>query len=347
MKTRLKPESPKEAARADPCCQPGGLGLGAFLAAPVLLAGGWIAYSTLAIDHELNLPKALDADRRTFVGPRSGVLSYYVAPQSSGRPLVLLHAINAAGSAYEVRPLFHHYQGTRPVFALDWPGFGFSERSDRVYSPQLYQDALLDFLGSEVKEPADVVALSLASEFAARAAVARPDVFHSLTLISPSGFVERGAGRASQQWEQTGQSNGIYRAFSFPVWGRAFFDLIASRPSIHFFLQQSFEGPVDAGLEEYAYITSHQPGGHYAPLYFVSGLLFTPDVAPAIYERVGPPVQVVYDRDAFVRFDLLPGVLERHPNWGATRLEPTKGLPHFEKPLETFAALDRFWARLD
>jgi pimeloyl-ACP methyl ester carboxylesterase len=316
------------------------------IAMPALAAAGWIAYSNYAIDHNMPLPNAIDAERRSFFGRTAGLLNYYVDAQAGGTPLVFVHSINAAGSSYEFKPLFERYRGKRPVYALDLPGFGWSERSDRIYSPQLYEDAVLDFLSGQVKQPADVVALSLGSEFAARAALAQPQDFRSLTLVSPSGFNQPGAERASQQASRAGSSDKFYRAFSFPLWGRPLYDLIATRRSIRFFLQQSFAGPVDEAMVEYAYATSHQPGAHFAPLYFVSGMLFTRDVREAVYERLTTPVLVIHDVDAFTRFDTLPDVLQRHANWRAARITPTRGLPQFERPEDMVRELDGFWQTL-
>jgi pimeloyl-ACP methyl ester carboxylesterase len=188
-----------------------------------------------------------------------------------------------------------------------------------------------------------VIALSLGSEFAARAALLRPDLFHSLTLISPSGFSIKGA---SQQASQSGTSDLLYQAFSFPLWGQAFYDLLGTRTSLHYFLRQSFEGTIDAGLEEYAYLTTHQPGAHHAPLYFVSGKLFTPGIRERVYEKLKLPVLVLYDRDFYVRFDRLPEVVARYSNWRAARIAPTLGLPQFEKMPEVASALDQFWAQI-
>ena len=316
---------------------------GTLLAVPLALAGGWIAFSKLVIDHSVPLPKAIDSEWQTFLGERSGMLTFYVDSHAAGRPLVVLHSINAAGSSYEMRPLFEHYKHHRPVFALDLPGFGFSERSDRRYSPQLYSDAILDFIETQVGEPSDVVALSLTSEFAARAALVRPNWFHSLTFISPTGFTAREQARASQQASMNRTSGKFYRLFALPLWAQAFYDLIASKPSIHYFLQGSFVGEVDRGLEEYSYATGHQPGARYAPLYFVSGKLFTRDVRSDIYDFLTMPLLVIYDRDPFVRFDLLPEMLATHDHWRGARIIPSNGLPQFEQLDKTVASLDEFW----
>ncbi|GAC1631487.1 MAG: hypothetical protein NVS9B10_24950 [Nevskia sp.] len=63
-------------------------------------------------------------------------------PRAAG-PLLLIHSINASGSAYEIKPLYAHYRGERPVLALDLPGFGCSGRSDRACTPRLMTDAVL------------------------------------------------------------------------------------------------------------------------------------------------------------------------------------------------------------
>lgn len=303
------------------------------------LAGTWLAYSQMKINHRLPLPRAIEADRETFIGKNTGMVSYYVDRSGSGRPLVLIHSINAAASAYEMRPIFEHYRGKRPVYAIDLPGFGFSDRTKREYSFQLYRDTIIEFL-SRIGEASDVIALSLSSEFAARAGVQRPDLFNSLTVISPTGFGNKGA---SQNASASGTSDFFLGAFSFPLWTQAFYDLIATRASIHYFLQQSFEGNVDYGLEAYAYKTSHQPGARYAPLYFVSGKLFTPNVRKVVYGEVTFPVMVIYDKDNFTGFDALPEFVSQHPNWRAVRITPTRGLPHFEKPGDVIYRLDQFW----
>ena len=63
--------------------------------------------------------------------------------------MLLVHSVNAAGSACEMRPLFERHRAHRAVYALDLPGFGFSERSGLPYSPRLMTDAVLAMLDYE------------------------------------------------------------------------------------------------------------------------------------------------------------------------------------------------------
>jgi len=318
--------------------------LSALVGASLAAVGGWIAYSKLAVDHDMDLPEAIPAPRYKFTGKRAGPLSYYMESQTGGVPLVLVHSVNAAGSAYEMRSIFERFRTQRPVYALDLPGFGFSDRSPREYSPELYEGALLDLVEEVIHTPVDMVALSLGSEFAARAAKTNPTMFRSLALISPSGFRERGGSEPAQANGEDGDS--AYRVLSNPLWGGPLYDLLATRPSIRFFLKKSFTGEPPQDFVEYAYLTAHQPGAENAPLYFVSGQLFTRRVRPEIYERLELPVLVLYDQDGYTNFETLPGVLDAHANWKAVRIAPTRGLPHFDKPEETFQVLQDFWSSL-
>ncbi len=321
-----------------------GSGTGLFLTGLLAAGGGWILYSRFGIDHNASLPDAIPAPRQILFSRFAGKISYYYDRQAAGRPLVLVHSINAAASAYEMRPLFDLYRTKRPVYAVDLPGFGFSDRTQRAYTPHLYEDALLDLLETQVGEPADVIALSLGCEFAVRAAVTRPDLFHSLVFISPTGFNRQ---RPNQTPNLDGAGERLYRLFSFPLWARPLYDLLTTRRSLAYFLKKSFHGPVAPGFVDYAYAAAHQPGAEHAPLHFISGRLFSPNISRIGYELLEVPAIVLYDRDPYTRFELLPDVVEKNAHVQALRIPHTRGLPHFERPAETAKALDDFWAGLD
>ena len=136
-----------------------------------------------------DLPAAVSGERFDTQG-RAGRVTGYVA--GSGPPLLLVHSVNAAASAYEVRPLYERLSAVRPTYAIDLPGFGRSDRSDRAYLPRLMTDAVSLAVDAIRKAhgggPIDALGLSLSCEFLARAACERPSAFRTLALVSPTGL---------------------------------------------------------------------------------------------------------------------------------------------------------------
>ena len=255
--------------------------------------------------------------------------------------------MNAAASAYEVRPLYEHYRTTRVVYAPDLPGYGFSDRSERNYTPRLMTDAVLAMV-EEIRRihgpaPIDALAVSLSCEFLARAAVEAPHAFRSLALVSPTGF-DRGVPR----YGPPGSHRGIpllRRLFTFPLWSEAFFDLLTTRASIRFFLRKTWGSKaIDEGLLDYDCITTRQPGARHAPFWFVSGFLFSDDVT-RLYESLEMPVWMAHgERGDFVDYRYKRAI-EGRPNW-SFRVFPSGALPHFEM-LEAFTSeYDAFLARV-
>lgn len=298
-------------------------------------AGAGLAWSAMAVNHNMAVGPALPGKRTSHDDGSGGRMTLYHDESGDGSPVLFVHSVNAAASAYEMRPLYTRLQGVRPVWALDLPGYGDSDRGDRTYTPLMMSRAVGHAL-DHIDEPAHVVALSLGAEFAARAAADEPQQVKSLTLISPTGF---GPPRAP--------ASPLGGLLEFPLWSQAIFDGIASRPSIRYFLGKSFAGPVDEMMVDYAYRTSHRPGARFAPIAFLSGKLFAADAVSDLYAMVTSPTLVLYDRDPFTSFTRLPEFLADAEHWDAQRLAGTNGLPHWDKPTETLNALGQFWERVE
>lgn len=297
----------------------------------------------------IDLPLALSGERREIVDPRVGRLSWYqagpAASGASGTPLVLVHSVNAAASAYEAKPLYEHYGRERPVYALDLPGFGFSERSDRPDDPRLIT-AAIHVLLAEIRRrhgsaPADALALSLSAEFLARAAVEAPDAFRSLALVSPTGF-SRSALRTGPEGSTLGRSAPL-AVLKLLNARRLVFELLTRRGTIRYFLRKTWGSDrVDEGLFEYDYLTTRPEGAEFAPLRFVSGFLFSGNSGD-LYRALVHPVWAVHGvRGDFVEYPSLR-LMEDRPNW-TIKVLPTGALPHFEAPGEFFRYYDA-WCR--
>lgn len=293
------------------------------------------------------LPAPVSGQRHE-IGSAVGRLTYYSAgPDSAGKlpPLLLVHSINAAGSAYEVKPLYEHYRQTRTVYALELPGFGHSERGPRLYSVRMMTDAILimvrEIQNAHSRGPIDALAVSLSSEFLARAVTEMPLAFRSAALVSPTGFRSRDA---TTKWRNgTRAMPRLHAFFEFPLWSQGFFRLLTSRAGIRYFLRKTWGSPeIDEGLAEYDYLTAHQPGAQHAPYYFVSGYLFSEGII-RIYHSLTLPVWMAHGvRGDFVDYTNKTVVQDR-ANW-TIEVFPTGAMPHFEVTAAFIGAYDAFLA---
>jgi hypothetical protein len=286
----------------------------------------------------------VSGERFEFSGAGTGRLSAYVAGE--GEPLLLVHSINAAASAAEMRPLHEHYRATRRVFSLELPGYGFAERSDRAYAPRLMTDAV-HAMTDEIRRrcgdgPIDALALSLSCEFLARAAVESPSAFRSLAFVSPTGF-EGGRDRSGAPGT-TLVRPWLYGALRGPGWGGALFRGLTRPGVIRYFLRRTWGAEeIDEGLWEYSVVTTRQPGAEYAPLCFLGGGLFSADIH-TIYDRLQLPVWVSHGvRGDFTNYRRKTAFAQRL-NWSFSVFQ-TGALPHFEVGGRFVAEYDAFLQR--
>lgn len=264
-----------------------------------------------------------------------GRVSYYhAAPPDAAvlqTPLLLVHSINASGSAAEVEPLFEHYRATRPVYALDLPGFGLSSRADRAYTPRLMTDAVLAMV--EVMRQAnggaavDVLGLSLSAEYVARAQRDAPHSMRRVALVSPTGF-----SRAKRRYGPPESTLGLawlYKTFTWPFWSDGIYRNLTRPGVIRYFLERTWGSKnISEALWRYDLLTTRQPGAKHAPFFFVSAFLFSADIN-TLYEAIDCPVWVsMATRGDFTDYQGRTTVAGK-PNW---QFHTVQGgaLPYFE-----------------
>jgi pimeloyl-ACP methyl ester carboxylesterase len=289
-----------------------------------------------------DLQQVLSGNRRELFGPDIGRVSFTMdgpipaaeASDAPARPPVLLiHSINASASAHEIKPIYDRLKNDRRVYALDLPGFGFSERSDRDYLQPLMVDAILAVVDAiradSGASSVDTLAVSLSCEFLAKAALKDVEGIRRLALVSPTGFEKRASRRGSPD-DSRGVS-GILRALRRPWLGPRLYRLLSSKPSIRFFLRKTWGSKeIDEEMFETSCRMSEHPEAHWAPFYFLSGFLFSANI-PAAYKALGQPVWLSHGvRGDFTDFRGAIDFSDK-PNW---RIDPfdTGALPYFEMP---------------
>ena len=285
------------------------------------------------------LEKAIDSNGASISGAGDYEVYWYYDIEAEGRPLLFVHSINAAPSAIELKPLFQHFRSYRSVYAPDLPGFGRSTRHVGMMTASDFAKNISSIIDQmSPSEPPDVIALSLGCEFVARAVVECGANVRSLTFISPTGFSRRQPPPLQAQKR-------LRRLFDFAGFGRGAFKLLRLERSIRYFYGMNFSGSVPSELVAYALKTTRQPAAHEMPLQFLSMSLFTPNAVGLLYEKLDVPVLVLFDEDPNVTFELFEQ-FEDSPTWQFKRIGPSLGMPQWEHPEKTVAAIESFFAEL-
>jgi pimeloyl-ACP methyl ester carboxylesterase len=128
------------------------------------LKGALIAGAAIAIPAAVNAAifssakaqgNALGGDGR-FWPWREGDLFY--TKKGDGPAIVLLHGLYPGAGIFEWRSNFDPLSENFTVYALDWLGFGLSDKPKIQYTSALLIEALLDFLREVVGKPAVLIA---------------------------------------------------------------------------------------------------------------------------------------------------------------------------------------------
>lgn len=289
------------------------------------------------------LPNALNL-RVQYVSWRGFHYAYYSRP-GTGRPVVFLHSINAVASAHEMKPVIRHFQREtpRPLYALEWLGFGHSDRPDIAYTPDLLEAQLQHFLTKVVGYPGggDVIGYSLGATYAAEVARRRPGLVRSLVAIEPSGLGEEPE-EIGRGWARL--------LFTLPGVQRAFFERLTTPDALYRFSKNNLfsdEFGVPEEYVEYGVETARIEGASRPLDEFLNGRLFPADARES-YLRLRQPLLVVHgtlnDR-RMESYSELPEISER-PNVETVTL-PTGALPHWERAGEVMDRVKTFLSRVD
>lgn len=119
-----------------------------------------------------------------------GQVALFRAGPADGEPVVLIHGLGAAAArdwSNVIPALAHRYA----VYALDLPGFGYSDKGNHLYSPENFARVLEAVLGERVQRPFALVGHSMGSAVALAYVTAFPRRVSRLVLVDSAGVLHR------------------------------------------------------------------------------------------------------------------------------------------------------------
>ena len=250
---------------------------------------GALAATNLSLRQDPDdLPTPLGHDMQTYRW-RGFDVAYTDAGDPDDPDLVLFHGVNAAGSSHEFRYVVDELAEEYHVLAPDLPGFGHSDRPPLLYSASLYETFVGDFL-RDLSENPTVLASSLTAAYLAKALdTPKPPRVRELWLVCPTASA------------MPGQKTAVRSLLRAPLVGEGLFNLLTSKPSIRYFLQDhgfADEANITDEWIEYDWQTAHQPGARYAPASFVSGFLNADVALGSTLAKLDVPITILWGGEA-------------------------------------------------
>jgi len=277
------------------------------------------------------LQPAIRARSRELQSELAGRLTFYTNVSDfahvAERPLVLLHGVHTRASAFEMNGLFEALRDERPLYALELPGFGCSERDERAYGPEVYESAIRELLELAARDgaPADVLAVGLTSEYAARIAVIAPELVHSLVLVAPTGFAVKREQDSFERASRRGKTVLPMRIAASLGLSPLVYRAIVTERSLRYLLKRAASNDADQRDDyvRYCQASAHQPGAHHAAVAYLSGALHPAGNPQSVYTRVHCPTLILYADDSKPRYGSLETFVKWHEFFSAEKVSDT------------------------
>lgn len=263
-----------------------------------------------------------------------GVNVYYER-HGKGTPMLLLHALHPAASAYEWNRVVDQLAKDHTVYILDLPGCGRSDKPHILYTNFFYVQLIIDFVQTMSLTSVTLVASNLTCSVAVMAAAYEKERIHALTLINPPSL---------HSLAETPDfiSRCKYRILSMPVFGAFIYHILASRPQIDmYFSEKYFFNPFHENdeLVDTYFESAHlgQGGAHYFAASLLGKYLNT-DIR-FVLPRLQLPVKLIEGSAIEEAEQIIEEWHKVLPAIQVEKIEHTKQLPMLEEPEKTAAGI--------
>ena len=283
---------------------------------------------TLARNHALSLPQSqLGGTAQTYDWQWQGhSLTVTYETMGEGEPVLLLPAFSTVSNRAELQDLAAGLVSQFQVTALDWPGFGESDRRPLNYGPALYAQFLQDFVATIFETPVAVVAAGHAAGYALNLATHRPTTCAKLVLVAPTW-----RGPLAVMGVPPTVRSGVKELVRTPILGQFLYGL-NTQPGFlkwmyrrHVFVDEQRLTP---DYIQQRHESTQKPGARYAPAAFVTGGLDPVPSREAFLqglESLACPVMVVLAEQAPPASKAEMAAIAVLPKVQSTRLPGTLG----------------------
>jgi pimeloyl-ACP methyl ester carboxylesterase len=259
-----------------------------------------------------------------------------------GKPVLLLPAFSTVSTRAEMKGIARSLAAKFQVVALDWLGFGQSDRASLDYRPEIYHQLLEDFIKYAFTEPVTIITAGHAAGYALEVAKNCPELVSKLILIAPTWLGPLRAMGASRSL-----ASFVRKLVRSPLIGQTLYYLNTTPSFLRWMYRRHVyvEDTLLTGefIEQKREITQ-QSGARYAPAAFVTGRIDPVSDRAAFlhyFQSRSIPILVVIAENAPPKSKAEMEAIAQLSNVETVRLPGTLGL-HEEYPERVSEAISPF-----
>lgn len=193
------------------------------------------------------------------LGKRSGYYydwrfgKIFYTKQGEGKPILLIHDLNACSSEYEWKDITKELSKTNTVYTLDLLGCGKSDKPNITYTNFLYVQLITDFIKQIIGSQTDVVATGNSSAIVLMACKNDKNIIRKIMLVNPASLSKLAK-------IPTKRKKMLKLFILFPVVGTLLYNILHSKEQIEeTYLTEYFYAPheLDAELVKVYHESAH------------------------------------------------------------------------------------------
>lgn len=249
--------------------------------------------------------------------------------EGSGKPLLLIHDLNACSSGYEWNQMIPRLKDHYTIYTLDLLGCGRSEKPCMIYTNYLYVQLISDFIKSEIGHRTNVIATRESASIPVMACANSPELFDQLILIDPLSLLDY-----SQIPGKTAKSYKFL--IDIPVIGTLLYHIASSRSEImNYFKKEAFYNPysVKSSLIDSYYESAHL-GTSPKSVYASVKCNYTKCNIINALKKIDNSIYLIGGEGTLSITEYLEEYKSYNPAIETTIISETKHLPQLENPAE-------------
>lgn len=250
--------------------------------------------------------------------------------KGSGTPLLLLHDLSVGSSSYEFHNLIDTLSKEHEVYALDFLGYGLSDKPNLTFTNFLYVQLITDFIKNIIGRKTNVIATGDACPITVMTCHNNPEVFDKLIFINPQSLFQLNQIPSKQ-------TRLLKFLIDTPILGTFVYNMLNTKAAFEKTFQETyFSNPYNIGEKDIqAYFEAAHTSDYHSKYTFSSylGRYTNINILHALKE-INHSIYILGGEDKTDNSTIIENYVYYNGAIETFTIPGTKQLPHMEKPKE-------------